>query len=188
MRKLAIGLVHYPVLDSKGGIVPTAITNLDIHDLARSARTYGCSDYFIIHPIAAQRELAERICHHWTYGSSSERIPDRKHALSLVRAVSTLEEAYERMGGRNEIDVWTTAARKAGAITPSAISRRDLHSEGKPVLLLFGTGWGLASSVIESADRLIEPIVGGGDFNHLSVRAACAIYLDRFCAPLSAHE
>ncbi len=183
MRKLAIGLVHFPVLDSKGGLVPTAITNLDIHDLARSARTYGCSDYFIVHPIAAQRELTERICDHWTTGSSAERIPDRKIALALVRTVATLEEAYERMGGRSEIEVWTTAARKAGAVRSCIESRRALDSDGKPVLLLFGTGWGLAPSVIESADRLLEPIGGNGDFNHLSVRAACAIYLDRLRGP-----
>ena len=183
MRQLAIGLVHFPVLDSKGGLVPTAITNLDIHDLARSARTYGCSDYFIIHPIAAQRELVERICEHWTHGSSSERIPDRKIALALVRTVPTLEETYERMGGRSNIEVWTTAARKAGAVLSCEQSRHDLNTDGKPVLLLFGTGWGLAPSVIESADRLIEPIGGGSDFNHLSVRAACAIYLDRFRGP-----
>ena len=56
-RRLAIALVHHPVLDAKGDTVTTAITNLDVHDLARSARTYGCSDYFIVHPITAQRDL-----------------------------------------------------------------------------------------------------------------------------------
>ena len=32
-RRLAIALVHYPVLDGKGEVVTTAITNLDVHDL-----------------------------------------------------------------------------------------------------------------------------------------------------------
>jgi hypothetical protein len=48
-----------------------------------------------------------------------------------------------------------------------------------PVLLLFGTGWGLTEEVLAAADRRLEPIQGAGDFNHLSVRAACAITLDR---------
>ncbi|HTQ48077.1 MAG TPA: RNA methyltransferase, partial [Polyangiaceae bacterium] len=68
MRRLAIALLHYPVLDGQGAIVTTAVTNLDVHDLSRSARTYGCSDYFVVHPITAQRELVDRIRTHWTEG------------------------------------------------------------------------------------------------------------------------
>ena len=55
----------------------TAITNLDLHDIARSAHTYGLSDFFVAHPIAAQRELAERVREHWVTGSGARRIPDR---------------------------------------------------------------------------------------------------------------
>src|SRR6185436_14258348 len=99
VRRLAIALVHHPVLDSGGATVTTAITNLDVHDLARSARTYGCSDYFIVHPIAAQRELVQRICDHWAHGSSGRRIPDRKAALELVRPVVTLADAHAALGG-----------------------------------------------------------------------------------------
>src|SRR6185503_10982735 len=98
MRRLAIALVHHPVVDGRGAIVTTAVTNLDVHDLARSARTYGCSDYFVVHPIEVQRELATRIVHHWTEGSSAKRIPDRKDALALVRAVPTLEDAVAALG------------------------------------------------------------------------------------------
>ena len=61
MSPVAIALVHHPVLDRQGAIITTAITNLDLHDLARSACTYGVSQVFIVHPVAAQRELALRI-------------------------------------------------------------------------------------------------------------------------------
>jgi hypothetical protein len=55
-----------------------------------------------------------------------------------------------------------------------------LSGEGKPVLVVFGTGWGLAPTVVESADALLEPVRGvREEYNHLSVRAACAIILDR---------
>ena len=73
VRRCAIALVHHPVLDAQGAIVTTAVTNLDVHDLARSARTYGCSDYFVVHPIAAQRELVARICDHWIDGPGGRR-------------------------------------------------------------------------------------------------------------------
>lgn len=186
MRRFAIALLHYPVLDGQGAVVTTAVTNLDVHDLSRSARTYGCSDYFVVHPIAAQRELVDRIRSHWTEGSSGKRIPDRKEALSVLRVVPSLDDAIEALGGRTGVELWATAARRLE--TPSrslsfAEARRELEGEGgKPVLILFGTGWGLATGVLSTVDALLEPIeaVTGG-YNHLSVRAACAIALDRLC-------
>jgi hypothetical protein len=180
VRRVAIALVHHPVLDGHGAVVTTAVTNLDVHDLARSARTYGCSDYFIAHPIAAQRELVERIRAHWTEGSSGKRIPDRREALGVLRIVDSLDAAIDALGGRRDVDVWVTAARRLGEPLSFAAARDRLQGEGRPVLVVFGTGWGLAASVIEAADELLEPILAmRGDYNHLSVRAACAIALDR---------
>jgi len=182
VRRLAIALVHYPVLDAQGATVTSAITNLDVHDLARSARTYGCTDYFLVHPIAAQRDLVARILEHWRDGSSGKRIPDRKTALAIARTVSSLDEAYEAMGGRANIEVWVTAARSVtSAPIESSEARARLLTDGKPVLLLFGTGWGMARDVIDGADAVIAPIRASEEsgFNHLSVRAACAILLDR---------
>jgi hypothetical protein len=169
------------VVDAQRAVVTTAVTNLDVHDLARSARTYGCSDYFVVHPIAAQRELVARICDHWTEGPGGRRIPDRADALGLVRIVDSLDAAFAALGGRDRVETWATAARDLGATLAFRDARRRLEAaEGKPVLVLFGTGWGLAPTVVESADALLEPIVGTrGAYNHLSVRAACAVALDR---------
>jgi hypothetical protein len=50
---------------------------------------------------------------------------------------------------------------------------------GPPELLLLGTGWGLAAEVLERVDDVLEPIAGSGPYNHLSVRTAAAIVLDR---------
>ena len=180
-RKVAIALVHHPVLDAKGAVVTTAITNLDVHDLARSARTYGITDYYIVHPIAVQRELVQRICQHWAEGSSGRRIPDRKIALALVRTEPSLEDVYAKMGGRDAIEVWVTAAREIGTPVSLADARSQLALPGKPVLILFGTGWGLAREPIDGADAALASIRAHepSGYNHLSVRAACAITLDR---------
>jgi len=182
-RRLAVALVHYPVLDAKGQVVTTAITNLDIHDLARSARTYGATDYFIVHPITAQRDLVTRICDHWRDGSSGRRIPDRKVALALVRTVASLEEALGALGGRSAVEVWVTGARDLGPPLALREARGRLEGEGKTVLVVFGTGWGLSADVVALADAILEPIraTGATGYNHLSVRAACAIVLDRLC-------
>jgi hypothetical protein len=180
VRRCAIALVHHPVLDGQGAIVTTAVTNLDVHDLARSARTYGCSDYFAAHPIAAQRELVERIRQHWTEGSSGRRIPDRREALSVLRVVDSLDTAVEALGGRASVELWVTAARDLGQTLSFRDARVRLGEGDKPVLIVFGTGWGLARAVIDAADVRLEPIRSTEtSYNHLSVRSACAIALDR---------
>jgi hypothetical protein len=58
---LYIGLVHYPVYNKNDEIITTAITNFDIHDIARTARTYNTAGYFIIHPLENQQMLANEI-------------------------------------------------------------------------------------------------------------------------------
>lgn len=182
MSPVSIALVHYPVLDRAGGAVTTAITNLDLHDMARSATTYGVRDLFIVHPIAAQRDLAERIREHWVSGTGKGRIPDRADAMERLRIVPSLEDAYAALGGREAIECWTTAASaRYGATTTYAEARPRLEAGERPVLVLFGTGWGLVPGLIESAELRLEPVRARADtgYNHLSVRAACAITLDR---------
>jgi hypothetical protein len=184
VRRLAIALVHWPVLDQQGATVTSAITNLDVHDLARSARTYGCTDYFLVHPVSAQRDLVARICEHWRDGSSGRRIPDRKVALALVKTAPSLADVYAALGGRENVEVWVTAARSVSSEpidASEARGRLEAPAAQKPVLLLFGTGWGLAREVIDGADAIVAPIraAEASGYNHLSVRAACAILLDR---------
>jgi hypothetical protein len=183
VRPLFIALVHYPVIDAAGEVVTTAITNLDVHDLARSARTYGCGRYFLVHPIQAQRDLVLRIREHWLTGSSGRRIPSRKEAIALVEVAVSLEDVYAALGGRDAIEVWVTAARDVehAAKVTVAGARAELEGEGKPVLVLFGTGWGLDARVLAAADRALLPVRARAatGYNHLSVRAACAIILDR---------
>ncbi|AUX23652.1 hypothetical protein SOCEGT47_041800 [Sorangium cellulosum] len=182
--RLALALVHYPVLDRSGGTVTTAITNLDLHDMARSARTYGAERLFIVHPVAAQRALAERIREHWVSGSGKRRIPDRAVALDALSVVPSIEDAYAALSGagRAGVEVWTTAAASRGLpVTSYAAARARLSQASRPVLIQFGTGWGLAPELIADADVRIEPIraATATGYNHLSVRAACAITLDR---------
>lgn len=183
MIRIAIALVHHPVLDRDGGTVTTAITNLDLHDMARSARTYGVERLYVTHPVAAQRALAERIREHWVEGSGKRRIPDRAIALDALSVVASLDEALDAFaGGRPGATVWATAASMRGLpVIGAAEARAQLEGAARPVMIVFGTGWGLAPEIITGADALLEPIRARVDagYNHLSVRAACAILLDR---------
>jgi hypothetical protein len=184
VSRVVVALVHYPVVDREGRIITTAITNLDLHDIARSACTYGVSDLLIVHPVAAQRELAERVRSHWVEGSGAKRIPTREPAMRLLRVVAALDDVYEALGGRDSIEVVATTARTEGRrCTTFASARERVHAASGTVLLLFGTGWGLAPDLLDGADVLLEAIAGSTGYNHLSVRAACAIALDRLLGP-----
>jgi hypothetical protein len=182
MSSVAIALVHHPVLDRQGAVITTAITNLDLHDLARSACTYGVSSLFIVHPVLAQRELAERVKMHWVGGSGARRIPTREPAMALLRVVPSLDDVHAALGGRGALDVYVTSARSDERRTTSyPDARARLGSSDRTALILFGTGWGLAGPLIDEADVFLAPILGANEtgYNHLSVRAACAIVLDR---------
>jgi hypothetical protein len=179
MRRIALCLLHHPVVGRGGEVLTTSVTNLDVHDLGRCARAYGLEALYVASPLSSQRLLCERIVAHWVDGAGGRRIPDRKSALATVRVVADLDEARRDLGGAQ---TWTTAAEpRGGAVTSFADARRSLHEDGDPVLLVFGTGWGLAPSILEAADVRLEPVRAARDtgFNHLSVRAACAIVLDR---------
>ena len=81
MANLYIGLVHYPIMNKHKEVITTAITNYDIHDIARASITYDVSKYFVIHNIPAQRELVRTIMEHWKSGFGSTYNPDRKDAF-----------------------------------------------------------------------------------------------------------
>ncbi|MCX8116703.1 MAG: RNA methyltransferase [Desulfobacterota bacterium] len=177
---LYIGLVHYPVYGKRREVIATAVTSFDIHDISRCARTFGLGGYFIITPLESQIELVQRILRHWDQGEGALYNPTRKESLSLVRVSRSIEEAEEeiyrchRMRART---VATGAKPYPGAVPFEAL--KELLKQGEiPYLLLFGTGWGLTQEVKERCDLVLAPIEGKG-YNHLSVRSAVAIILDR---------
>lgn len=183
-RKWAVALVHHPVLDRAGDVVTTSITNLDVHDIARSAFTHGAEHYFLVHPIAVQRELVQQVKTHWTEGSGARRIPDRKPPLERVEVTVDLEEARLRLGSDTEL--WVTSAKELPNALEHGPARRRFEAAGPPILLVFGTGWGLAPSVTDGSATggevvALAPIRSPrpDGYNHLSVRAAVAILLDR---------
>ncbi len=178
--RLDVALVHYPVLNRRGETIGSAVTNLDLHDIARAGRTFGITTYWVVTPFAGQQELAARIVGHWTAGYGGTANPDRRDALALVRICCDLDEVMERMTrrwGRRPL-VLATCARPGDRSMTYGRARERLET-GMPVLVLFGTAWGLAPEVLHRVDALLPPICGPGEYNHLSVRSAASIVLDR---------
>ena len=185
MIDLYLALLHWPVLNKDGKVVATAVTCFDLHDIARTALTYGAKGYFVVNPLLSQRKLAERITRYWQYGPSGDWNPTRRDAFRIVRVVEQLEQVkdeIEKETGRAPKVVMTTARQWPGATSYGHMREVIETSEG-PWLIAFGTGWGLDDEVKEKADYVLEPIVGPGPYNHLSVRAAVAIVMDRLLAP-----
>jgi hypothetical protein len=184
--RLALGLVHHPMLDRMKEVVATNITNFDIHDIARASTVFGVEKYFLIHPMDQQLMYVERILDHWRVGNGAKFNPSRKMALKNVATAKNLEQA-KAMWGVDDCIVVATHARAVEGAQPLKVSelRGLLHDQRKPVFLLFGTGYGFTDEYMKNCDYVLESIRGAppGDFRHLSVRSAVSIYLDRLMGP-----
>jgi hypothetical protein len=184
--RLAIGLVHYPILDGQKDVVATNITNFDIHDIARAARVYGVEKYYIIHPMREQLMFVERVLDHWRTGTGSKYNPMRRTALTQVKTAENVEMALKDWGVPEALTIATHARRVEGApfFTFKEL-RAELHEKNQPVLLLFGTGFGLTEDFMRSCGGVLESIKGAppDDYRHLSVRSAVSIILDRVMGP-----
>ncbi|HEX4451185.1 MAG TPA: tRNA (guanosine(37)-N1)-methyltransferase TrmD [Kofleriaceae bacterium] len=173
-----LALVHHPVVDRTGAIVTTALTNFDVHDLARSAMTFGLAAFHVVTPIASQREKAEHIAALWM--GDGEHGEHRARALQLVRTAASLDAVVA------SLDNAVVVATSANPASFPDVPRRtpdELCAEfalgDAPLVLVLGTGWGLADALLPSVSRVLTPIDGATTWNHLSVRSAGAILLDR---------
>ncbi len=181
-RNLSVALVHHPVILEGHRAGTSSLTNLDIHDIARTCRTYGLANFYVVMPMEDQLNILEGILRHWV--QEDPRHSDRAEALRLVRPVHTIEEAVLHLSQRTgaQARVWASSAQWGGHdCTKAAMhfhaARTTLHTQ--PALLLLGTGHGLAPEALQLCHDFLRPLCFLSDYNHLSVRAAAAIMLDR---------
>jgi tRNA (guanine37-N1)-methyltransferase len=178
-RALYLALVHYPVLNKDGQVTAVSLTNLDIHDIARVCCTYGLGGYFLVTPLQDQQQLAAKLLEHWIQGSGGRRNPDRLQAMQLVQVEHSVQQAKERVQdktGQEPLLLGSSAKPGEGSMGYSQI--KSLLRQ-RPVLLLLGTGRGLAGEILQACDALLPPIRFLEDYNHLSVRSAASIIVDR---------
>ncbi|MBP9089183.1 MAG: tRNA (guanosine(37)-N1)-methyltransferase TrmD [Kofleriaceae bacterium] len=183
-----VALVHHPVRDRTGLVVTTALTNLDLHDIARSTTTYGLAGFYVVTPIDSQRDKAEQIGTMWRETMAGEH---RTQALASVRVAADVAAAVAAITAEVGVAplVVATAANLAQFAEVETLASTDLLQRSvqvasadtpmKPILLMFGTGWGLVAEQLPMVDLVLRPITGAPDWNHLSVRSAVAITLDR---------
>lgn len=184
---MALALVHYPVFDSHRKLSATNITHFDIHDIARACRTYGVAPYYVVHPMKEQLMFASRLLEHWRVGYGSKYNSTRRQALECVQLVENIDKTIEswRLENPNSL-VLATTTRKFENFKEYSFSetKQLINDENKAVLIVFGTGYGMTEELIRSCDGKLPSLQGRSEdnFNHLSVRSAVSIYLDRLCS------
>lgn len=180
-NSIYLALVHYPVYNKNHDVVSTSVTNFDIHDISRTCRTYDVNQYHIIVPVEAQKQLTERIIGYWQDGAGGQFNKDREEAFSNTRVYESIEksiEEIEKREGKKPLIITTSAKTFPNSISYEELGEK-IFEDDKPYLLLFGTGWGLTDEVMASSSYILEPIRRDAKYNHLSVRSAVSIILDR---------
>lgn len=179
-NNLYVALVHYPVVNRKQEPIGSALTTIDLHDIARASITFGVRGFYVVTPYEEQADLASRIIRHWTEGVGSTVNPDRKQALERIRVTDTMDTTIQEIENERQQPVVTvTTSAKPGGAHITARDLREKLNDNASHVLVFGTAWGLARELMDTCDYQLEPILGAGEYNHLSVRSAASIYLDR---------
>ncbi len=179
-----VALMHGEVLvgdERKEGC--TSVTSIDIHDIARSSKTYGIKNYFIVTPLLDQQKIVQKILDFWKKGIGFEYNRSRYDAIFSVELHDTLDAVIAYIQAKEGVRplIVATSARLTDAQEIITFNdQKKVWAAQRPVLMLFGTGQGLAPSVIARCDFLLLPVQGFSTFNHLSVRSAAAIVLDRW--------
>ena len=183
--KLYTALLHYPVYNKNGEIIVTSIVIHDIHDMARAGKTFGAKNLYIVQPFEKERAIVERVKKFWeTTGKKYN--PNRNEAIEIVKLSESFEETVAdivKKEGEKPIIIGTSAQEKEARMI-SYDETRDFLKKDTPVLIMFGTGWGIAGEALKKIDFFLPSIKGVGSFNHLSVRSAFSIVLYKLSTAL----
>ncbi|MCR9162049.1 MAG: RNA methyltransferase [Nannocystaceae bacterium] len=171
---LRVALVHHPVINRNGEEIASVIDEFDVFDGGRLALTYGIPTLYVVNPVPAQRDKAARIIAH---AKSDARDAARGRMDALVWCASLEDAIADASRPEPPLLVATSAVAREPSVGFEDV--RERLAGGSDVLLVIGKAWGLAPSVLRRCDAQLQPIDAGTGFNHLSVRAAMAILIDR---------
>lgn len=177
-------LLHNDVMMPDGRVSESSVTSIDIHDIARSSKTYGIKNYFVVTRIKAQQDLVKKFLNFWQDGYGTEMNKNRSEAIENVNCFEELDDVIKHI---KEIE-------KKDPLCIVTSSRREIPHErminyfdqkkvwafNRPIIFIFGTAHGISPELMNKIDFRLIPIEGIEDFNFLSVRSAAAIVFDRW--------
>jgi tRNA (guanine37-N1)-methyltransferase len=124
---LYVVLIHFPVKSRKGLPIGSALTTIDMHDIARASMTFGVKGFYVVTPYEDQAVLAGQVIDHWTKGVGGTLNPFRKSALELIRVTRTFEEAVMEMEQERKepvVTIGTSATAIPGSITAEMLKQK----------------------------------------------------------------
>src|SRR5438093_2947175 len=93
--------MHSDVLigqERKPGV--TSVTSIDIHDIARSSKTYGIKEFFIVTPLLDQQKIVQKLLDFWKKGIGFEYNRCRYDAIRLVQLIDSLHGVIKKIEER----------------------------------------------------------------------------------------
>ncbi|HJM68563.1 MAG TPA: tRNA (guanosine(37)-N1)-methyltransferase TrmD [Candidatus Babeliales bacterium] len=175
-------LMHDQMKLKDGRVGTTSVTTMDIHDIARSSRTYGIKNFFISTPLTDQRTIVQTLLDFWQSKEGIHYNSHRHQAISRVALTESFEDTIKRIEekeGKRPIVIATSAQQHELPVL-SYSDQQKVWEQSRPVLILLGTAYGMSDAILEQCDYMLAPIEGFTDFNHLAVRSAAGIILDRW--------
>jgi hypothetical protein len=140
--------------------------------------TFNIDLCYIVTPLARQRAIAQQLISHWKDGFGREYNPDRAEALEKISIKNDVSEVLTEFRERRPVVIGTSSKKRDDSIRYSEL-QKWIREDPRSFLLLFGTGWGLPAGITETCEKMLLPIRGNSDYNHLSLRVAIGIILDR---------
>ncbi|RMH68497.1 MAG: RNA methyltransferase [Gemmatimonadetes bacterium] len=177
LKPLYLALMHYPAVNRHGDIITATVEYFDFFDMSRVSLTYPLQAFYIVNPLASQREFARHLLRH---GSAREQDVKRNRVFSKTRVAAGVPEIIHEVvaeRGKTPLIIATSAKRYPQTITFAEVTH--LLESHQPVVLLFGKAWGMPPEFVQQADYVLEPVDTGTGYNHLSVRSAVSIIVDR---------
>jgi len=176
-------LRHDEVLGRGQSRLHASVTQVDLHDFSRLACTYGLGGFHCVSAMESQHRICQDIAEYWQNGSGRSYNPDRHQALALLQLHRSQQEclaAIEASQGAPALLVGTSAQETAASCDLEELLQ-NLPPE-RPLALQFGTSWGLSPEQLQACHAVLRPIQAHAPYNHLSVRCAAAILVDRLFA------
>lgn len=181
---------HYVVLmhsqvETGQGVGTTSVTSIDLHDISRSCATYGAKNFFVVTPLKDQRHIVETFLTFWKSENgrnyNKSRFDAVKH-LILADGLDQVIQKIEEQENKKPLLMATSAKRSTHNGAVSFWDQGKVWRHERPVLIILGTGRGLEEKLVNNCDFLLDPVEGISGYNHLSVRSAAGIILDRWLA------
>ena len=173
-------IVHYPVLNRVGEVIAAQIDEFDFFDACRLSLAYPIRRMWVVNPTPSQRDLAQRLIRH---GTDPQRQVEGREVFDRTVWVPDLETAVSEASKLGPTPRLVVTSAKPGRDDETFGQMRASIATGSPHMVLFGKAWGLADDVFDRADVRLEPVSAGTGYDHLSVRSAMSIVLDRLLAP-----